>query len=232
MKEQKTAENDRIRQNASRDEKVEDVQQHRRVRVMNLARINDSAARHDKMIVKVTMIDVVTTRGVEATEHAALPQIQRSTAAAATRRSTGHHVRNAIAARNIAVDIAHVLLPKRVGMTTMRMRMATETPSPARDASTGATKTSTGIGHVIRTASETGVTAKTETRTTTMSGKRTGREIKIKNVGAAVSATTRKSASMMMISIAHLDGAAKTVTEMTTAEMTARQRASVQQRTM
>ena len=195
---------------------------------MSLARIDDTIAPHATMIVKkITMTDAVTTKEAAAIGHAVLRRIQSIAAVAATRRSIDRHAHIAIAARNIAVDTAHARPPERASTTTMRMLMVTENPSQALDVNIGATKTSTVTGHATKIASAIGVTAKTGRRTMTMSVRRTDRKIRIRSVGAAVTATKRKSAITTMISIDHLDEAARTEIMKIAAATTVRQRASV-----
>src|SRR5690242_4965180 len=167
------------------------------------------------------MIAIVTTEEVEVIEHA-VPQLTPSTAAVAViRKSTVLHVHNGIVARNTAAVTARVPQLRRASTTKMRMSMATESQSRARDGSTGAIKTSTVTSHEIGTVSETGATARIERKTSITNATRTDRETKTEKRGAVVTVKLRStSAIMTTIGIAHLERAARIVTGRTETEMT------------
>lgn len=236
MKRRTIAEIGRALQTATQNAKAEDVQQHRKVTTtMNAAKIADTTAPHDTT--------TVTIEGVAAIEHA-VPQPTPSTVAVAvTRKSTALHAHTATVARNIAVATVHAHLLKRASTTMKPTLTAIEIRSPARDASTEATKTSTEIGPATRTVSATGAIARNERKTTTTTARRIGQETRTRSAGVDVTVKQkRKSAIMMTTSIVLLDGAARTGTGKTAAVMTATrtsearaiatQKSSVLQKTM
>jgi RNA-binding protein YhbY len=124
----------------------------------------------DTMIVKkTTTTATVMIEEAGATERVVHQLIRSIAAVAAIKTSTARHARTETAAESIAAAIALDRLLKKASTTMTLMRMVTESQNRGRDASTGVTKTGIVIGLATRIASEIGVTAKTGTKTTTMS---------------------------------------------------------------
>lgn len=199
----------------------------------NAGRTADTTAHHGTMTMKKTTTTDIATEAVGAIEHA-VPRPTRITAAVAvTKTSTVLHAHTGIAARSIAVGTVHGRLPKRAGTMMMYMPTVTENRNLAPGASTGAKKTSTATSHATGIASETGVIAKIERKTTIMSARKTGQETRIKTAGVDVIVKQkRRSVTTTTTNIAHFDEAAKSRTEKTAVETIATRKASVLSRTM